>query len=649
MLANNLKEVFLNTTRLNKQLLALTLDFLLLLFSSFIAISISLPSVNIFTSEIIFRVLWAPIIAVIFLAFLGIYKSVVRYIELSTLYSLFWCITLVAMINFLLIAFLANYLTLFFPVLSLFQIEINPETWTIGYLCSLVLIIGSRILANRFFTDETGEKRVVIYGAGSAGIQLAQALRVSTEMKPIAFVDDNESLQGRFLGGVQIINPSNLKDLINKKDIDEVLIAMPSQSKTSLRSILNEVEEYPVKVRILPGVAELAQGKIGISELKEVDIEDLLGREEVLADKRLIERHVKQKIVMVTGAGGSIGSEISRQVIKNNPKLLIIFDLNEFSLYSIRQELLDMKKEIRIESILGNVRDKNRVKQVCKTFGVQTIYHAAAYKHVPLVEENPFEAVSNNIFGTLNCALGSIESNVETFVLISTDKAVHPTNIMGATKRFSELILQSLSDQKEVKESTKISIVRFGNVLGSSGSAIPLFQKQIREGGPLTVTDPEVIRYFMSLSEAAELVIQAGSMGEGGDLFVLEMGEPVRILELAERLIRLSGMEVKSESNPDGDIEIIFTGLRPGEKLYEELLIGDDVKKTEHQQIYKANEDFIPWKDLQEFISLLKEAETSSDNLKLTDIFKQTVVGYKPEGEIVDVIYLENKNSTFKN
>ena len=421
---------------------------------------------------------------------------------------------------------------------------------------------------------------------------------------------------------------------------------MPSVSRFSLQSLLKEIEKYSIKVRILPGVAELAQGKVSVSELKEVVVEDLLGRLEVTADTSLINKHIKGKVVMVTGAGGSIGSEIARQVLQNSPKSLILFDINEFSLYSIKNELTDKESEIKIVSILGNVRNKTRVKQVCQGFGVQTIYHAAAYKHVPLVEENPFEAVANNIFGTLNCCLSAMESKVETFVLISTDKAVRPTNIMGATKRFAELILQSLDKEFRETEKIKISMVRFGNVLGSSGSAIPLFQKQIKEGGPLTVTHPEVIRYFMSIPEAAELVIQAGAMGKGGDVFVLDMGKPVRILDLAERLIRLSGMEVKTEENPNGDLEIIFTGLRPGEKLFEELLIGDNVELTEHEQIFKANEDFIHWKKLKEYLDTLRKIESSSDHKELRNIFRQTVSGYEPEKEIVDAIYIQQNKSS---
>ena len=345
------------------------------------------------------------------------------------------------------------------------------------------------------------------------------------------------------------------------------------------------------------------------------------------------------KVVLITGAGGSIGSELSRQVSKNGAKKLILLDANEFALYSIKNEIQMMSPNIDVYSILGSVTDRNRITEVCKTFKVQTVYHAAAYKHVPLVEENPFEAVLNTIHGTKSCAEAASAAGVETFVLISTDKAVRPTNIMGATKRFSELILQSMSSFSK----TRMIMVRFGNVIGSSGSAIPLFQQQIREGGPVTVTHPEVIRYFMSIPEAAELVIQAGGMGVGGDVFVLDMGEPVKIYELAKRLINLSGMEVKDDMNPDGDIEIVFTGLRHGEKLFEELLIGDNVSSTEHKQILRAEEDFLPAKELEIYFNSIQEAEINNDVAALIDIFKEVVSGFSPEEDIVDVLY-QQKN-----
>ena len=361
------------------------------------------------------------------------------------------------------------------------------------------------------------------------------------------------------------------------------------------------------------------------------------------AYQNLLDKNIKDKVVLVTGAGGSIGSEISRQASKNNPKSLIILDSSEFSLYAIKEEL-NQTVTIDLYSVLADVKDEKRISDICRAFEVDTIYHAAAYKHVPLVEENPFEGVRNNIFGTLSCVNAALECNVETFVLISTDKAVRPTNIMGASKRFAEMILQSFAADIENKSSTKMTMVRFGNVLGSSGSALPLFKRQIQNGGPVTVTDPEIIRYFMSIPEAATLVIQAGAMGYGGDVFLLDMGEPVKILELAKRLIKLSGYELIDADNPGGDIEIVFTGLRPGEKLYEELLIGDNVAKTQHKQIFQANEDFLEKKDMDNFLDLLNEAAFNNDIEKLKNIFKDSIHGFNPEKEIIDIISTQKIN-----
>jgi len=499
------------------------------------------------------------------------------------------------------------------------------------------LIITSRLIAHYYLTDRVSEKRVVVYGAGSAGIQLASALRVSKEMQPLAFIDSNPSLQGTYLGGMKVLHPKKLERLALRGRVDEVLIAMPSASKSALRSLLKEIENYSVKVRILPGLAELAQGKILVSELKEVDIADLLGRLEVEANQDLINKDIDQKVVLITGAGGSIGSEISRQVAKNNASKVILLDANEYALYLIKKEIESFLPKVKLYAVLANVTNKKRITEVCKAFAVDTIYHAAAYKHVSLVEENPFEAVFNNILGTKICAEAAVDSSVETFVLISTDKAVRPTNVMGATKRFAELILQSMAKDNK----TRMTMVRFGNVIGSSGSAVPLFQQQIKEGGPVTVTHSEVIRYFMSISEAAELVIQAGAMGKGGDVFVLDMGEPVKVYELAKRLIRLSGMELKDENNPEGDIEITFTGLKPGEKLYEELLIGDNVSTTEHKRILRAEEDFLTTEELEQHIDLLKKAEKEGDVKALKEILREVVSGFTPEDEIVDVIYLQ--------
>ena len=634
----NLKKILLSASRLNKKLIALSCDFFSICLSTLFALIISnveLSSLN-FKGYILLS--WIPIMTVIVFWYFGVYRTVVRYIDLSVIFILSRAIFLLLILS---IFSKILHLYIFSNLISSFPGSvISFEGWLVGFITFTLMVMSSRLIAYYYLRDRRSEKRVVIYGAGAAGVQLASALRVSKEMEPIAFIDSEISLQGTFLGGLKVLHPKKLERLVLRKQVDEVLIAMPSASKATLRNLLKEIETFSIKVRILPGLAELAQGKILVSELKEVDVSDLLGRTEVEAHKNLIDRNIQDKVVLITGAGGSIGSEISRQVAKNSPSKIILLDSNEYSLYSIKNEIEKITPKIELYAVLASVTNAKRVTEIFKVFEVNTVYHAAAYKHVSLVEENPFEAVSNNIFGTKICVESAIYSDVETFVLISTDKAVRPTNIMGATKRFAELILQSLSHDSK----TKMTMVRFGNVIGSSGSAIPLFQKQIKEGGPVTVTHPEVIRYFMSIPEAAELVIQAGAMSAGSDVFVLDMGEPVKILELAKRLIKLSGMEVQDDNNPDGDIQIKFTGLRPGEKLYEELLIGDNVSKTEHKRILRAQEDFLPHDQLEDFLVQIKEAEKSGDIATLKKILKAAITGFTPDQEIVDIIYTHKNN-----
>ena len=404
----------------------------------------------------------------------------------------------------------------------------------------------------------------------------------SNEYKIAAFIDDEIENHGRSINGVKVLNPDDIQKLIKKYNVTEILMAVPTLSRSRRREIINLLEPFPVLVRSLPSVSELAKGKVKIEDLREITTKDLLGRNSILPNQSLLSLNITSKVVMITGAGGSIGSELCRQTLILNPSVLILFELSEFALYTIHRELSVANPSIKILPFLGSVNNKERVGQILKSFSVQTIYHAAAYKHVPMVEYNNNEGVSNNIFGTLSCAEAAIENKVETFVLISTDKAVRPTSTMGTTKRFAELILQGLSNQQV---GTRFMMVRFGNVLGSSGSVIPLFEKQINEGGPVTVTSPKMIRYFMTIPEAVELVIQAGAMGKGGDVFVLDMGDPVSINELAKKMIRLSGLEIKDESNPNGDIEIHYTGIRPGEKLFEELIIGNNISKTSHPMI----------------------------------------------------------------
>ncbi len=641
-----LKQTLLNSSRLSKQFLASISDFFVLFFSILFSFFIfNLQDSNTLEKEYLLFT-GIPLISVITLFILGTYKSILRFIDLSVIFTLIKSI------------FIAFFIYIFFIITWVLFNKGSQETfiyildrslfWTLCLFTSLVSVVGFRLIAYSFFSTKTSDKRIIIYGAGSAGRQLAEALKVSEEMQPIAFLDRNTSLHNTYLGGIKVLPPEKLRKLVQRNKVDEVLIAMPSVSKHSLRSLLKEIEEYSIKVRILPGLAELAQGKVLVSELKEVDVGDLLGRYEVEANQELLDRNIKDKTVLITGAGGSIGSEIARQVARNEPKNTIILDANEFALYEVKNELESILSNDSLQSIIASVTNKKRITEICKVFTVDTIYHSAAYKHVPLVEENPFEGVFNNIIGTKNCLEAAIDSGVETFVLISTDKAVRPTNIMGATKRFAEMILQSYSDDNNLNNTTKMTMVRFGNVLGSSGSAIPLFQRQIEEGGPVTVTDPEVTRYFMSIPEAAELVIQAGAMGEGGDVFVLDMGESVRILDLAKRLITLSGFEVKDEAHPNGDIEIIFTGLRPGEKLYEELLIGDNVSVTDHKQILRAEEEFITKEEIERFIDELGEAEKSNDVHALKEILQQAIQGYKSEQDVVDVLSLHNLRNQAK-
>jgi len=515
----------------------------------------------------------------------------------------------------------------------------------------MLLIGGSRIVGRWYFYEEKSRinnasskrQNVLIYGAGSAGIQLATALSYSRELRPIAFIDDDPGLSNHHIIGMKVHTSSELEQLIISMNIKEVLLAIPSISRIQRNKIINRLESYPVLVRSVPGVSELAQGNLNIDDLNVVGINDLLGRDPVPPNQNYIRSNITNKVVMITGAGGSIGSELCRQIMQLQPNKIVLFEQNEFSLYAIDQELIGMKLDIDIVPILGSILNTSLVEQVCCKFGVQTIYHAAAYKHVPMIEFNNFSGVDNNIFGTLSCAEAASLANVETFVLISTDKAVRPTNTMGATKRFAEMILQAISQKYQGKgNATNFSMVRFGNVLDSSGSVIPLFKKQIKNGGPVTVTDPEIIRYFMTIPEAAQLVIQAGAMSKGGDVFLLDMGEPVKILDLAKKMIRLSGLEVKDNDNPNGDIEILFTGLRPGEKLYEELLIGDNALTTEHKLILRSEEEMLPWSELEVILHKLKIAVDEQNFKGVRELLVETVHGYKPDNSINDLMHNES-------
>ena len=523
---------------------------------------------------------------------------------------------------------------------------------TIGIIQPILLLLfvgASRALARLWLGDQyrsilkqTVRPKVLIYGAGSTGRQLVAAMANSHEMQVVGFLDDDDRLHGHVLNGQPIYNPADLANLVASLTISDVFLAMPSLNRKRRNEILAQIRTAHVAVRTLPSMTDLAQGKISISDLRELDIDDLLGREPVMPNHILLAMNVRSKVVMVTGAGGSIGSEICRQILAVGPSKLLLIEQSEFALYAIHQELEEKLagRDIVLVPLLASVQDSDRMREIMSTWHPDTVYHAAAYKHVPLVEHNPAEGIKNNVLGTLRAAQAAAENGVSDFVLISTDKAVRPTNLMGASKRLAEMVLQALA---ATNPGTKFSMVRFGNVLGSSGSVVPKFRQQIRDGGPITLTHPDITRYFMTIPEASQLVIQAGAMAKGGDVFVLDMGQSVKIMDLARRMIELSGLTVKDEQNPDGDIEIEISGLRPGEKLYEELLIGDNPKPTSHQRIMKAHEEFILWAELENKLNALQMALNVNDVGVIRLMMQQLISGYTPNDEIVDWVHLEQE------
>ena len=616
-------EKIIKIPRIKKQIVILLSDALIVISALFLSFSLRLGYWYWPDGELFWLVVISPLIALPIFRWFGLYHGIVRFLGLQALWSVFKATSLYALIW----GFSA----------FMFTVDGIPRSVIlINWLLVIVSIGGLRMFVKSLLykLNSVSEKsRVIIFGAGSAGRQLLTALQQSNEYIPIAFVDDNHHLQKKIINGIAVYGRNAVKKLVENKQISEILIAAPSISQTQRSSIIDFLEPYPVTVRLVPGISELAQGKVQVADLKEISINDLLGRESILPIPELLIENIKDKVVIVTGAGGSIGSEICRQVVKFGAQKLILLEQSELALYAIDKEL-NAKKNVY--PILASVLNQDRLEAVCKKFGVQTIYHAAAYKHVPLVEYNSTEGVINNVFGTLKCAQAAINCYVETFVLISTDKAVRPTNTMGATKRSAEMILQALSD---CQNTTKFTMVRFGNVLNSSGSVIPLFREQIKNGGPVTVTDKEIIRYFMTIPEAVELVIQAGAMGTGGDVFVLDMGKPVRIDDLAKKMIHLSGLEVKDKSHPDGDIEIKYTGLRPGEKLYEELLIGDNVSDTDNPLIMRAQEEMLTWEELKPIFDELSQAVKDCDQELLRALLKKIVPGFQPQCDIEDILY----------
>jgi FlaA1/EpsC-like NDP-sugar epimerase len=603
--------------------MVIALDVMLAILATWIAYSLRLDELHrpVEAQWLVYGI--APILAIpIFIRF-GLYRAIFRYTGQAALIAI--------------VRAVVTYTFLLSALLMWHQWPMVPRSLgLLQPLVFLVLVGGSRAFA-RFWLAEMDAKargsagRLLIYGAGNTGAQTAAALGVARQYELIGFVDDDEVMAGRSLNGLPVYSARDLPHLVSSETITDILLAMPNAPRERRNQIIGALDGLPVHVRTLPSMSDLASGKVTVQDIRELDIEDLLGRDPVPPSNELLNRQLHGKVVLISGAGGSIGSELARQIFSQKPSRLVLLDHNEFGLYAIHQDLLVLSTvnggAVDLVPLLGSVSNSERLSNVLTVYKPSIVYHAAAYKHVPMVEDNPGEGVRNNIFGTLNLARAAADTGVKRFVLISTDKAVRPTNVMGATKRVAELVLQALAASNT---GTCFSMVRFGNVLGSSGSVVPLFRKQLAEGGPLTVTHEEVTRYFMTIPEAAQLVLQAGAMGEGGDVFVLDMGQPVKIMDLARRMIQLSGLSIRDTDHPDGDIEIAVTGLRTGEKLYEELLIGDNPQSTEHPRIMKAHEPFLPWAELKPELDDLYLAAERNDAVAIKAFMQKHVQGYQP-------------------
>src|SRR5882757_1513332 len=571
--------------------------------------------------------------SLVIFSMLGLYRAVIRFMGPRSMLTVITGVTMSVAVVVVFDRFTANS-------------EIPLSAFAIFWALALLYAIGSRFFVRYLFSRPLNGKsaaRVAIYGAGDAGARLSSVLLGGPDFEPVAFIDDKKSLQGSSITGLTVFGLDVLPPLVRGQQIDRILLAMPSASRRRRREILTALEPVGLHVQSLPHLTDLIAGKARIDELRDVEVGDLLGRDPVPPNPRLFGSCIRGKCVLVTGAGGSIGSELCRQIMQLSPSRLVLFEMSEIALYTIERELNEIAARdqlaVEVVPLLGNAHHRQRVREVLAAYSVQTIYHAAAYKHVPIVEHNVVEGVHNNVISTWYTAEAAIETGVETFVLISTDKAVNPANVMGATKRLAELVLQGLQERSS---STRFCMVRFGNVLASSGSVVPLFQEQIRRGGPVTVTHPQVIRYFMTIPEAAQLVIQAGSMAKGGDVFVLDMGRPVRIDDLARRMINLMGLSVRDPSNPEGDIEITYTGLRSAEKLFEELLIGSNITKTDHPMIMRAMEHSIPWARMQQILDTLSSALQSSDCSRALALLGDAVAEYRPVDNIRDYVWTRN-------
>jgi FlaA1/EpsC-like NDP-sugar epimerase len=632
----------LHMPRVGKRLFAVLVDIALCALTVWLALCLRLEHWVELTSAHGLAIIGAVLIALPLFIRFGLYRAIFRYAGWNAMVSLTQAMVLYALF----------YATVF----TVIGVPGVPRTVGVIQPLLLLLTVGfSRVVVRywlgglyRSLLQREHLPGILIYGAGLAGRQLAAALARGSEHRLIGFLDDDDQLQGNSLDGRTVYDPAELAELIPNLSVTDVLLALPSITHQRRLDILDTLRHLPVHVRTLPGMSDLAAGRVTISDVRELDIEDLLGRDPVKPDSALLNRLIRGKVVAITGAGGSIGSELCRQIAACQPHTLLLVENSEFALYQIHRELEAFfggeAAAVELVPLLASVQDDARMTQIMQAWRPDTVYHAAAYKHVPLVEHNPVQGLRNNVWGTWVCARAAQAAGTAHFVLISTDKAVRPTNVMGASKRLAEMVLQALAAEPGGGVTT-FAMVRFGNVLGSSGSVVPLFREQIQQGGPITLTHPDITRYFMTIPEAAQLVIQAGAMAQGGDVFVLDMGEPVRIFDLAQRMVELSGLKVKNEQHPAGDIEIQITGLRPGEKLYEELLIGDNPQPTQHARIMKAQEDMLPWSELQARLASLEVAMDQNDTTAMRALLQVCVQGYQPAGEVVDWLHSSPGNA----
>ncbi|MFC4260100.1 polysaccharide biosynthesis protein [Marinobacter lacisalsi] len=622
-------KVFLNFSRLQKRLISVVSDAVFLSFSFWAAFALRLEdkSWTPAPDQLLVGLITVGVSIVIF-ARLGLYRAIIRYLSDKAFLTVSIgvgssALTIIAL-AYLLQAFVPRSVPIIYAALAFLFVSGSR--------------MGVRMLVGR--PRHRNKEPVAIIGTGETGIHLADALLQDMQYEPVMFVTYRRANHRTLIQGIPVYDIDHIEKAIRKHGVKRLLLALDPDTHLNRKQLLRELEQLEVPVQTVPSMAELVSGRARINDIRDLEIEDLLGREPVSSDNALVAASLFEKCVFVTGAGGSIGSELCRQILRQRPSKLVLFDQSEYALYAIERELQSINNieglGVELSAILGSAMHRRRCAAVMRAFGIHTVYHAAAYKHVPLVEHNLIEGVQNNTFGTWHVAEAAIETGVERFVLISTDKAVRPTNIMGASKRLAELVLQGLAERQT---DTRFTMVRFGNVLGSSGSVVPLFRDQIRDGGPVTVTHPDIIRYFMTIPEASQLVLQAGSMGQGGEVFVLDMGEPVKIVDLARKMVHLMGLSEKTEDNPDGDIEVRFTGLRPGEKLFEELLIGDNPQGTNHPRIMMAREASMPWEDVESLLKKLLLASQNFDCARIADLIREAPTGYAPNGEVADLVW----------